>query len=107
LIGLVAVTADGTEVGTVMAVHDFGAGDILELQPRAGGTTLMLPFTDAFVPAVDLAAGPNPVAPAAPSGEKRGSDLGLVPEKACPGLDSIGANLSNLSAVMPAKAGIQ
>jgi len=63
LIGLVAVTADGTEVGTVIAVHDFGAGDILELRPRAGGTTIMLPFTDAFVPAVDVAAGRITVAP--------------------------------------------
>jgi 16S rRNA processing protein RimM len=63
LIGLVAVTADGTEVGTVIAVHDFGAGDILELRPPAGGTTIMLPFTDAFVPAVDVAAGRITVAP--------------------------------------------
>jgi 16S rRNA processing protein RimM len=72
LIGLVAVTADGTEVGTVVAVHDFGAGDILELRPRAGGTTIMLPFTDAFVPAVDVAAGRITVVPPEDSGEKRG-----------------------------------
>jgi 16S rRNA processing protein RimM len=57
LIGLCAVTADGTAVGTVVAVHDFGAGDILELRPQAGGNTVMLPFTDAFVPGVDLAGG--------------------------------------------------
>jgi 16S rRNA processing protein RimM len=74
LIGLAAVTADGTEVGTVVAVHDFGAGDILELRPRAGGATIMLPFTDAFVPVVDLAAGRITVAPPTPSGEKRGGD---------------------------------
>ena len=37
LIGLRAVTADGDEVGTVVAVHDFGAGDLLELRPQAGG----------------------------------------------------------------------
>src|SRR5262245_14824375 len=63
LIGLAAVTADGTEVGTVVAVHDFGAGDILELRPRAGRTTIMLPFTAAFVPVVDIAAGRITVAP--------------------------------------------
>src|ERR1700751_3340706 len=40
LIGLCAVTADGTEIGRVAAVHDFGAGDILELQPKAGGRSL-------------------------------------------------------------------
>jgi 16S rRNA processing protein RimM len=57
LIGLAAVTADGAAVGTVVAIHDFGAGDILELQPPAGGATVMLPFTDAFVPEVDIAGG--------------------------------------------------
>src|SRR5262245_57319346 len=63
LIGLSAVTADGTELGTVVAVHDFGAGDIVELQPRAGGATIMLPFTAAFVPSVDIANGRIVVAP--------------------------------------------
>jgi 16S rRNA processing protein RimM len=57
LIGLAAVTAEGTKVGTVVAVHNFGAGDILELRPPAGGTTIMLPFTDAFVPRIDIAGG--------------------------------------------------
>jgi len=57
LIGLSAVTADGTTVGTVVAIHDFGAGDILELRPPAGGTTIMLPFTEAFAPDIDIAAG--------------------------------------------------
>jgi 16S rRNA processing protein RimM len=55
LIGLTAVTADGSEIGTVVAVHDFGAGDIVEVVPRGGGTSIMLPFTAAFVPSVDLA----------------------------------------------------
>jgi 16S rRNA processing protein RimM len=55
LIGLSAVTAEGTEIGTVVAVHDFGAGDIVELLPLGGGTTIMVPFTPAFVPSVDIA----------------------------------------------------
>ena len=70
LIGLMAVTADGTEIGTVAAVHDFGAGDILELQPRSGGTTIMVPFTEAFVPRVDLAAGRVTVALPEEPGDK-------------------------------------
>ena len=37
LIGLCAVTPDGIEIGTVAAIHDFGAGNILELRPQAGG----------------------------------------------------------------------
>ncbi len=57
LIGLSAVTAAGVAVGTVVAIHDFGAGDILELRPPTGGTTIMLPFTEAFVPDIDIADG--------------------------------------------------
>ncbi len=63
LIGLAAVTADGTEVGTVVAIHDFGAGDILELRPRTGGASVMVPFTAAYVPKVDVASGRIVVAP--------------------------------------------
>jgi 16S rRNA processing protein RimM len=73
LIGLAAEGADGTKVGTVIAVHDFGAGDILELQPEAGGATLMVPFNDAFVPRVDIAGGRIVVAPP-PEAESKQSD---------------------------------
>ncbi len=78
LIGLRAVTADGTEIGTVAAVHDFGAGDILELRPQAGGTTMMVPFTAAFVPSVDIAGGRIVVAPPedAPGNRGGAAELG-------------------------------
>ena len=56
LIGLTAVTANGGALGTVSAVHNFGAGDIIEIAPADGGPTLMLPFTQATVPEVDLKA---------------------------------------------------
>ena len=69
LIGLTAVTADGVEIGTVVAVHDFGAGDLLELRPVTGGTTIMLPFTDAFVPSVDIAGGRIVVQPPVETGK--------------------------------------
>jgi 16S rRNA processing protein RimM len=39
-----------------LAVHNFGAGDLLEIK-REGGDSVMLPFTAAAVPAVDVAAG--------------------------------------------------
>ena len=74
LIGLCAVTADGTEIGTVAAIHDFGAGDILELRPQAGGTTIMVPFTAAFVPSVDVAGGRIVVAPPEDASGNRGSE---------------------------------
>jgi 16S rRNA processing protein RimM len=57
LIGLAAVTADGTEIGTVVAIHDFGAGDLLELRAQGRRDTVMLPFTTATVPVVDIAGG--------------------------------------------------
>jgi 16S rRNA processing protein RimM len=56
LIGLRAEDEDGNEIGAVIAVHDFGAGDILEIQPLGGGA-MLLPFTEAVVPEVDLAGG--------------------------------------------------
>ena len=55
LIGLAAVTADGSQFGTVVAIHDFGAGDILELKREGKRDTVMLPFTSATVPVVDIA----------------------------------------------------
>jgi 16S rRNA processing protein RimM len=56
LIGLEAVLGDGTPVGRVRAIHDFGAGDTLELA-RPGAPAVMVPFTRAVVPMVELAAG--------------------------------------------------
>ena len=56
LIGLAAVTAGGAPLGRVIAIHNFGAGDIIEIAPPHG-PTLLLPFTNAVVPTVDLAAG--------------------------------------------------
>ena len=55
LIGLTAQKTDGTPFGRVKAVHNFGAGDILELVdiPERKGT-LMVAFTLAAVPTVDL-----------------------------------------------------
>jgi 16S rRNA processing protein RimM len=57
LIGLAATTADGARFGTVKAVHNFGAGDLLEIEPATGGPTVMLPFTEVAVPVVDIAGG--------------------------------------------------
>ena len=56
LIGLAAFDATGATIGTVAAIHNFGAGDIIEIA-LAHGPTLMLPFTDAVVPTVDIAGG--------------------------------------------------
>ncbi len=56
LVGLDVVAPDGTRIGTVQALHNFGAGDILEIMPVGSGEPLMLPFSDAVVPKIDLKA---------------------------------------------------
>lgn len=56
LIGLEARTADGTVIGSVNAVENFGASDLLEIKPP-GGKKFFLPFVDDYVGAVDLDAG--------------------------------------------------
>ena len=56
LIGLNAINAQGETIGKVLAIHNFGAGDIIEIAP-AQGSSLLLPFTNAVVPTVDIKAG--------------------------------------------------
>jgi 16S rRNA processing protein RimM len=57
LIGLRADGLDGSELGTVVAIHNFGAGDLLELRAAGESRTVLLPFTAATVPVVDIAGG--------------------------------------------------
>jgi 16S rRNA processing protein RimM len=57
LIGLRAVDRAGKEFGTVVAVHNFGAGDLIELKPPNGGKTELLPFDAATVPEVNVGRG--------------------------------------------------
>lgn len=56
LVGLAAQHEDGTVLGTVVAVHDFGAGDVIEIA-RDEGQPVLVPFTRAAVPVVDIAGG--------------------------------------------------
>jgi 16S rRNA processing protein RimM len=56
LIGLAAVTPAQEPLGRVIAIHNFGAGDIIEIAPSQGAT-MLLPFTNAIVPSVDLKGG--------------------------------------------------
>jgi 16S rRNA processing protein RimM len=57
LIGLAAQDGDGAAIGTVIAVHNFGAGDLLEIRPASGGATVLVPFTRDTVPEVDVEGG--------------------------------------------------
>lgn len=56
LIGLAAVGSQGEPIGKVVAVHNFGAGDILEIAGD-GTRDILIAFTRDTVPAIDLAAG--------------------------------------------------
>lgn len=57
LIGLSAYDRQGAAIGTVLAVHNFGAGDLLEIKTQCGGAPVMLPFTASAVPMIDVSAG--------------------------------------------------
>ena len=56
LTGLIVETTDGASIGVVKSVQDFGTGPLLEVGERRGAT-ILVPFTRAVVPVVDLAAG--------------------------------------------------
>ncbi|MCT8988718.1 ribosome maturation factor RimM [Chelativorans sp. SCAU2101] len=56
LIGLQVVDESGKEVGRIVAIHNFGAGDVLEVQPGTG-STVMISFTRDAVPRVDVKEG--------------------------------------------------
>lgn len=56
LIGLRAIDTEGRTLGTVIAVDNYGAGDILELRIDGQSETELIPFTDAYIPSLDLGA---------------------------------------------------
>jgi 16S rRNA processing protein RimM len=62
LIGLAAFLASGELAGSVLNVLNFGAGDILEIKPEAGDT-LLIPFTLANVPDIDVPNGRIVISP--------------------------------------------
>lgn len=55
LVGLAAVTPNGEPIGTVVAVQNYGASDLLEIRLEGSRRTEFVAFTDAFVPEVDIA----------------------------------------------------
>lgn len=63
LVGLVATTDAGAQLGTVIAVANYGAGDILEVRAAGESRTALYPMTEAVVRRVDVAAGVVVLAP--------------------------------------------
>jgi 16S rRNA processing protein RimM len=75
LVGLKAVSTEGGEIGRIVALRNFGAGDILEITPTGGGDTMLLPFTKAVAPIIDIAGGRIVIAPPREiEGEARGDE---------------------------------
>jgi len=57
LIGLEALDTEGRPLGAIVAIHNFGAGDLLEMKPVNGGATVLVPFTRDTVPEIDVEGG--------------------------------------------------
>jgi 16S rRNA processing protein RimM len=57
LIGHAVIDSQGEPIGAVVAVQNFGAGDLIEVKPAKGGPTVLIPFTRATVPEVDVEGG--------------------------------------------------
>ena len=57
LVGLRVETVSGEALGAIVAVQNFGAGDLLEIAPEIGRHTFYIPFADPFVPTIDIEGG--------------------------------------------------
>lgn len=57
LVGLRVVSTDQADIGTVTAVHDFGAGDIIEIQLKDSDKTEMFAFTEENIPEINIPEG--------------------------------------------------
>lgn len=80
LVGCAAVAEDGAPVGEVVAVVNYGGGDLLEIA-RPGRDSELIAFTRAFVPEVDLAGRRVTVASGALAGPETESPRGTGPEE--------------------------
>jgi 16S rRNA processing protein RimM len=81
LIGLAALDAEGNTLGSVVAVQNYGAGDLLEIRLAGSSKTELVPFRDAFVPEVDLAARRLVVALPSASEDDAQGEAGQEPSK--------------------------
>ncbi len=57
LVGLQVVSEGGEPIGRIKAVQDYGAGDLLEIAPKQGGKSVLVPFSRETTPDINLEAG--------------------------------------------------
>jgi 16S rRNA processing protein RimM len=80
LIGLIGRTPQGARLGVIKALHNFGAGDVVELDPGGGRSTVLYAFTRDIFPDVRPADGYVVVVPPLEDdGDAAGADRGLNP----------------------------
>lgn len=81
LVGLAVVDAAGVRLGLIVGVHNFGAGDIVEIGERPGRPgTVFAPFTRAAFPEIDLRRGMAVASAEALSDEEGGAEADLIAE---------------------------
>ena len=80
LIGLLAVNPAGDRLGTVVAVHNFGAGDLIEVRLDAKDKTELIAFNEIDVPSINLGAGRIVIQPS-PVAEEGGGAGPALPDK--------------------------
>ncbi|WP_300542547.1 ribosome maturation factor RimM [Maricaulis sp.] len=81
LVGLAVQGLDGSPMGTLRAIFDYGSGDLLEISGTPGRNgSWMLPFTRDFVPHVSIAEGIITIDPPEEVGSKAEEEAGGVPE---------------------------
>ncbi|MAC39361.1 MAG: 16S rRNA processing protein RimM [Oceanicaulis sp.] len=77
LIGLKVQALDGSDMGTLRAIHDFGSGDLLEITGTPGRNgAWMLPFTRDFVPHISIGNGTITIDPPEEVGSKAEEEAG-------------------------------
>ena len=77
LIGLAAIDSNGARIGTIIAIENYGAGDLIEIRLEGSTKTELIPFADAFVTSVDTAAGHATVVMPVYSPDDRPEDVRL------------------------------
>jgi 16S rRNA processing protein RimM len=71
LVGMTAVTPDGATFGEIVAVQNYGAGDLIEVRLAGKSKTELFSFTDAVVPEVDVTARRVTIVPPAEGTDER------------------------------------
>jgi 16S rRNA processing protein RimM len=69
LVGLSVFDEGGQKLGSVVAIHNFGAGDLIEVKMDAEGRTELIAFNEINVPMVDIGTGRIVIAPSPLAGE--------------------------------------